>query len=108
MDFPWYDQEKQPLAFPTSEYLATAYSAVETEYRARIDVMLPKERIAKSLAMFQWMREMVGRQVRKEVAANGGLPLSDEQLKWQCALRMYGAEPAVVALIERGRKDVSC
>jgi len=34
---------------------------IETEYRARIAAMLPQERIARSLAMFQWMREMVGR-----------------------------------------------
>ena len=70
--------------------------------------MLPKERVARSLEMFQWMREMVGRQILKEVATSGVQPLSDEELKWQCALRMYGAEPAVVALIERRQKDVSC
>ncbi len=88
--------------------MAIVNSDIETEYQSRIDAMLPKERVARSLAMFQWMREMIGRQVRQEAAANGDLPLTDEQLKWQCALRMYGAEPAIVALIERRQKDVSC
>ena len=100
--------ERKPLPELASKVLSIADSEIETEYQARIDAMSPKERIAKSLAMFQWMREMVGRQVRKEAAANGGRPLTAEELKWQCALRMYGSEPAVVALIERRQKDVSC
>jgi len=87
--------------------LAIVNSVIESEYQARIDAMLPKERIARSLAMFQWMREMVGRQLIKEVTASGGRPLSDEELKWRKALRMYRSEPAVVAMIERRLKDVS-
>ena len=90
-----------------SGHLAIVNSIVEIEYQARIDAMLPKERIARSLAMFQWMREVVGRQLIKEVVASGERPMLDEELKWQTALRIYGAEPAVVALIERRLKDVS-
>ena len=88
--------------------MAIVNRVIDTEYRARIDAMLPKERIAKSMAMFQWMHEMVGWQLIKEVAASGGCPMSNEELKWQKALRMYGEEPAVVAMIERRLKDVSC
>ena len=79
---------------------------VETEYQSRLDALLPKERIARAAAMFQWSRDMIGRQLTKEHAADGGA-LSAEELKWHIALRMYGSEPAVAALIRRRLEDVS-
>ncbi len=103
----WYDRSRKRPVPLVSTTMAIVNSVVDAEYWARIDAMLPKERIAKSLAMFQWMHEMVGRQILKEVNASGSCPMSDEELKWQQALRMYGEEPAVVAMIKRRLKDVS-
>ena len=80
---------------------------IEAEYRARINALAPHERVARSAAMFQWTREMIGRQICKEQLETGGEVLSGEKLKWQIALRMYAAEPAVVALIQRRLADVS-
>jgi hypothetical protein len=80
---------------------------IEEQYNQRIDAMSPRERVARSFALFQWMREMVGRQLQQEHRTNFGAELSSEELKWRVALRMYGGEPATVALIERRMTDVS-
>lgn len=44
---------------------------------------------------------MIGRQLTAENQAAGGIEYSPEELKWRIALRMYAAEPEVVALIEQ-------
>mgnify|MGYP001401134872 CR=1 FL=1 len=82
-------------------------SVIESESIARMDALLPKERIEKSMAMFHWMREMIGRQLVLEVADAGGAKMSDEELKWRTALRIYGSEAAIVAMIERKLQDIS-
>lgn len=64
--------------------------------------MSPKDRIARSIAMFQWARELIGRQI---IAAKG--PMSAERLKWEIALRQYGSDPTARATIERKLNDVS-
>jgi hypothetical protein len=79
-------------------------SDIEREYLTRIDALLPKGRVAQSAAMFQWSREMIRRQLIKE---NVGTPMSDGELKWRIALRMYGGEPSIVALIQRRLENVS-
>ncbi len=79
---------------------------IEDEYNARIDALSPRERIARSFALFQWMREMIGREIQKESIVSNGCEFSPEELKWRVALRIYGSEPAVVALIERRLADV--
>lgn len=71
-------------------------SLVERKYEERIDALTPKERVARAAAMFQWARETIARQI---VAESG--PMSSERLKWLVAMRQYGAEPAVRAMIER-------
>lgn len=71
-------------------------SFVERKYQERIDSLTPKERVERAAAMFQWARETIARQI---VAESG--PMSAERLKWLVALRQYGAEPPVRALIER-------
>ncbi len=52
--------------------------------------------------MFQWARELIGRQI---IAAKG--PMSAERLKWEIALRQYGSDPTARATIERKLNDVS-
>ena len=77
-------------------------SETHTQYLASIDAPSPAEKIAMSSAMLHWVRQTVGRRV---VAELGEMPA--EQLKWQIALRQYGAEPQARALIEGMLRDVS-
>lgn len=67
---------------------------VEAIYQTRMAAMAPKERIARTAAMFQWTREMIARRILTE-----GGPMSAERLKWRVALRLYGNEPEVAAMI---------
>jgi hypothetical protein len=80
---------------------------IEEQYQQRIDAMSPRERVARSFALFQWMREMIGRQVQREHVEKFGVEMSTEALKWRVALRVYGSEPGVVALIERRIAELS-
>lgn len=82
-------------------------ATIEEQYNAANDAMSPRERIARSLAMFQWAREFAAREIQKKRIEQTGEPYSAEELKWQVALRIYGSEPAVVALIRRSMDDVS-
>ena len=65
--------------------------------------MTPAERVARSAAMFQWTRDQLARKI---ISQDG--EMSEELLKWQVALRLYGNEPAVRKMIERKLADVSC
>jgi hypothetical protein len=75
---------------------------IEHHYQAQMAALSPRERIERSMAMFQWTRELLARQI---LAERG--PISAERLKWEVALRQYGADPAARALIERRLADVS-
>jgi len=66
-----------------------------------MDSLSPKERVARSAAMLQWTRELLGRQVIAELGV-----MSDERLKWEVAKRMYGADPSAKNMIERRLADV--
>jgi len=46
--------------------------------------------------MFHWSRAIVERRVLAELG-----PMSPERLKWEVALRQYGADPRTRAMIER-------
>lgn len=71
-------------------------SLVEQEYAARINAMSVVEKMERSVAMFNWTREMLGREIK------GSNPtISDERLRWEVAYRQYSAEPQARALIER-------
>ncbi len=82
--------------------MAPLLSSVELAYQQQIRAMTPAERVARSAAMFQWTREQIARQI---VAQRG--PTAPESLKWLVALRLYGKEPAIRAMIERKLGDVS-
>jgi hypothetical protein len=71
---------------------------VEHEYRARIQAMSIVERIQRAEALFKWSRGFLARSI---VAAKG--PLSDDALKYEMALRLYGSDPEMKALIEDWR-----
>ena len=76
--------------------------SVEDEYQSRMAALTPAERVARSVAMFNMMRESLGRQV---IAEYGEVPY--DRLRWEVALRMYASEPAVCELIRERLKDVS-
>lgn len=69
---------------------------IEERYRAEIDRLAPRERIARGFAMFDWARGWIGRQIEAERGA-----LTKERLRWEVALRLYGSEPGARQLIER-------
>ncbi len=85
--------------------MPTELSSVAAQYQATQDAMSVKERIARSAALFQWMREMIGREIAEKYAADG-VAISAEELKLRVALRIYGSDPAVVALIQRRLENV--
>lgn len=84
---------------PSSIMLVVArepLNRIEVEYRRRIDSMSISERVQRAEALLSWARGFVARQILAEQG-----PRSDDRLKWEVALRQYGADPATRALIER-------
>ena len=75
---------------------------VESEYRKRIDAMTIAQRVQRAMEMLAWARGFVARQV---LAERGSLP--EERLKWEVALRQYGADPMARSLIEEMLSRVS-
>jgi hypothetical protein len=67
---------------------------VELEYERRWKAMSPAEKISRSAAMFAWTRQQIARRIRID-APN----LSEEEVKWHVALKLYEREPEVVKLI---------
>lgn len=75
---------------------------VDLEYERRVAAMTPKEKIARSAAMFEWTRQQLAARIA------GARPnLSAEQIRWEVALELYASEPEVVALIREYLADVS-
>jgi hypothetical protein len=75
---------------------------VQHEYQRRIDALSPKQRMERAAAMLAWSREIIARRL---IAEHG--PMSAERLKWEVALRQYGADPATRALIQEKLDHVS-
>jgi hypothetical protein len=77
-------------------------SEVEQEYERRLRAMSPAEKMARSAAMFAWTRQQMARRIRIDQPS-----LTDEQVKWQVALKLYEREPEVVKLIQEHLPSVS-
>ena len=75
---------------------------IDVEYRRRVDAMSIKEKVERSAAMLAWTRQQMAARIRKQFPQ-----LTDEQLKWHVALKLYESEPAVVAIIQGRLADVS-
>ncbi len=69
---------------------------IQRRFQARMDALSPCERVERATAMFLWSREIVTRRVLAELG-----PMSPERLKWEVALRQYGADPRTRTMIER-------
>ena len=76
-------------------------TAIETEYQSRMSNLQGTQRVARAMGMLRWTREMLARQI---VAEHG--EMSDERLKLQVAMRLYGADDRTRKLIERRLADV--
>jgi len=70
-------------------------SEVDFLYQNAVDSMTPREKIARSIGMFNWSREFIGRQIQE---ANPGS--SPERLKLLVALQIYGVDTDMRILIE--------
>lgn len=75
---------------------------IDSEYQKRIDAMTIAERVSRAEGLLAWARGFIARQILKERG-----PLSDERIKWEVALRQYGADPVARSLIEEMRARVS-
>jgi hypothetical protein len=75
---------------------------IEQEYQSRMDALSGRERIARSLALLAWSRQMIARRITAERGE-----MSEERLKWEVALRLYGSDPTVRRMIENELTDVS-
>ncbi len=70
-------------------------SEIELEYERRWRAMSPAEKLSRSAAMFAWTRQQMARRIRSAQPS-----LSDEEVKWHVALKLYEREPEVVKLIQ--------
>ena len=65
------------------------------QYRARMDALSPKERMARCTAMLKWSRDVISRQVTSEL---GSMPTT--RLKLEVAKRVYRSDAFVCQLID--------
>jgi len=77
-------------------------SFVEEAYSRAMDAMPPGERVARVELMLQWTRNLLARQVVAELGDVG-----PARVKWEVAMRMYGADPRMKRLLENHRPDAS-
>ncbi len=68
---------------------------IDLEYERRWKAMSYAEKVSRSAAMFAWTRQQMARRVRSDNPS-----LSDEEIKWRVALKLYEREPEVVKLIQ--------
>jgi len=77
-------------------------SIVQQEYESQMNGLTPKERMARSVAMLKWSRDLIARQI---LETDG--PRSFERLKWEVAMRQYGSDLNLRAMIQRMLERVS-
>lgn len=67
---------------------------VEAEYRKLVDSMSVAERIRRAESLFNWSRDYITRCI---IGSRDSI--SDDDLRWEVALRQYGSDPAIRGLI---------
>ncbi|RLS79825.1 MAG: hypothetical protein DWI00_01740 [Planctomycetota bacterium] len=77
-------------------------SDVQQRYDKLIDEMPIHVKVARAAEMFQWSRDWLMRQVLAEKG-----PMSEERLRLEIAMRMYGHEEPVRQLIEKALSHVA-
>ncbi len=68
---------------------------IDIEYQRRVDAMSIQEKVERSAAMLAWTRQQIALRIKQQSPK-----LTDEQLKWHVALKLYESEPAVVEMIQ--------
>ena len=76
-------------------------SVVQKKYEQLIDAMPVHVKVARAAKMFQWSRDWIMRQVLAEKG-----PMSEERLRLEIALKMYGHEEPMRRLIEEALSHV--
>lgn len=76
--------------------MAPAPTRIDQRYQEAIDCLSPREKLAQSLAMFDWARRWIARQIVTEQGV-----MDQELLRWEVALRVYGHEPATRQMIQK-------
>ena len=76
-------------------------SSIDNLYQTKIRQLRPHERMERCVAMGQWSRELIGRQIVKEQG-----PMSPERLRLLVARRIYASVPFVVAYLDERLRDV--
>ena len=77
-------------------------SDIKQRYDKLIDAMPIHVKVARAAEMFQWSRDWLMRQVLAEKG-----PMSEERLRLEIAMRMYGHEEPVRQLIEKALSHVA-
>lgn len=77
-------------------------SVVQQRYEELIDAMPVHIKVARAAQMFQWSRDWIMRQVLAEKGT-----MSEERLRLEIAMKMYGHEESVRQLIEKALSRVS-
>ena len=70
-------------------------SDVDCLYQNSVESLTPCEKIARSVGMFNWSREFIGRQIQEANPES-----SPERLQLLVALQIYGGDTSVRTLIE--------
>ena len=78
-------------------------SIVEDTYQQAIDEMPAFQKMARLEGFLYWTRNLIARKVRSEL----GSEVSDERVRWEVALQMYGADPRMEKLIREQIARVS-
>lgn len=73
-------------------------SQVEERYNQALDAMSPAQRLQRTAALYTSMQRMLEHQVRKEFPG-----LSQRELKWHVAQRMYLSDAATQRLLQQYR-----
>lgn len=82
--------------------MSTAEPSLEARFRNVQDSLPAHVRVARAASMFAWARGVIRRDL---LSRDGGL--SAEQLNWETAMRLYGADSASRLLIQRMLDHVS-
>jgi hypothetical protein len=85
-----------------NEEIKVEPSEIDLEYERRWKAMSAAEKIARSAAMFAWTRQQMARRIHSDQPS-----LSEDEVKWHVALKLYEREPEVVKLIQEQLSSVS-
>lgn len=85
-----------------NEEIKVEPSEIDLEYERRWKAMSAAEKISRSAAMFAWTRQQMARRIHSDQPS-----LSEDEVKWHVALKLYEREPEVVKLIQEQLSRVS-